>query len=431
MNTSDIITILNDWNFWRKAPFTGIPRPDYLKKMHRFAGTGQIVVVSGVRRSGKSTLLLQYLDRLIRDGLEPRNTLYVNLEDPRFHGDLSPALLQKVYEAFVENLQPQKPFVFIDEVQNVAGWERFVRALHERKAATVFVSGSSSKLLSAELGSVLTGRHLTVEVFPLDFTEFLRFRGVQAQNRLSLAENRFKIKACLKEYMEFGGFPQVVLSQEKKELLVRYFEDVLTRDVAQRYRIRKTEKLKALALYCLANFASLVSFNRIGKFLGLSLDTVERFSNFLSSSGLLFFTKKFAYSLKEQEVNPRKVFAVDSGLRNAVSLRLSEDVGKCCENIVWLHMQMTGKEVYYWRNKAECDFLVKEKRKLLAIQVTSAFDNPQVRDRELNGLLAAVKKFNLRSGLVIDSEWEGEDRISGKKITIVPLWKWLLRGVES
>lgn len=426
MDAESLLEILNDWNFWQKTPFSGIPREKYLEKMRNFSDTGQVVVLSGVRRSGKSTLMLQYIASLIRQGLDPSNTLYVNLEDPRFHNERAPDVLRKIYEVFLENLTPRKPHIFLDEVQNVSGWEKFVRSLHERKEAVIFVSGSSSRLLSAEFGSALTGRHLMIEVFPLDFREFLRFSGLEVDTKLSLLHNRLKIRRLLRDYLDSGGFPQVALSGEKKELLVRYFEDVLTKDVSQRYRIRKPEKLRALALFYLANVSSLISFNRAAKFLSLTLDTVERFSHFLATSYLLLFSKKFSYSLKEQEVNPRKVYAVDVGLRNAVVFKTGDDLGRRSENAVFLHLRQTCKEVYYWKDGRECDFMLRDGGRLRAVQVTNNFENPIVRDRELKGLLAAAKKFNLKSGLVIDNELEGEERVKGTKIEIVPLWKWLL-----
>lgn len=426
MRKDRIIEILNKWNFWGGEQEAGIIREEYLKNLENLERTKQIVSIVGARRSGKSTLMMQYIRHLIETGVDKRNTLYVNLEEPRFFGELSLQLLQDIYEAYLEYIEPKiKPYIFLDEIQNIQGWEKFVRALHERKEATIFVSGSSSKLLSAEFGTVLTGRHVRLEVFPLSFKEFLKFNNLDVKEPLDIISNKIKIKGLLRGYAEFGGFPQVVLSEEKNELLTRYFEDVLSRDVIERYKIRKIDKLKALAKYYLTNVASPISFRRIKKFIDLPLDTVERFSYFLAYSNLIFFVRKFSYSLKEQEVNPRKVYCVDTGLRNVLSFRFSEDIGKVYENIVFEHLMATGREIYYWKNKGECDFVIKEGNKIKeAIQV--CYDVERDGEREVKGLLEVLKKFKLKEGLMITEDYEEERKVENKKIRFIPLWKFLL-----
>ena len=429
MRKEKIIEILADWNFWEKKPELGIARQSYLERLENLAKTGQVVTLEGVRRSGKTTLLLQYINRLIEKGVESRNTLYVNFEDPRFFGELSPKSLQEIYEAYLELKESKEtPYLFLDEVQYVPAWEKFVRALHERKEANIFVSGSSSKLLSAEFGSALTGRHVSLKVYPLNFREFLYFNRLEVKGKLDLVSNRARIKRFLRDYLEFGGFPKVVLSAEKNEILVRYFNDVISRDVAVRYRVKNIEKLQALAKYLLTNTSSLVSFNRIKKFLHISLDTVERFSYYLSYAYLVYFVKKFSYSLKEQEVNPRKVYCIDTGLRNITGFRISEDAGKLYENLVFLELERRGRDVYYWKNKGECDFLVKRGRRVdEAIQVCFDVEKEETRKRELKGLVEAVHKFKLSRGLIVTEDYESEERVGQKRIEFVPLWKWLLQ----
>jgi predicted AAA+ superfamily ATPase len=427
MEKSKIMEVLADWNFWREARDTGIPRQSYLERMASLEKTGQVVTIMGVRRAGKSTLMLQYIRGLIDQGLGPASTLYVNLEDPRW-GELSLQLLQEIWEAYLEWLEPKaRPFIFLDEIHLVPGWEKFARALHERKEATLFLSGSSAELLSREYGSALTGRHVGLVVYPLTFREFLLFKGIELEERLELlsARERARISRLLREYLEWGGFPQVVLSGEKKEMLARYFDDVIGRDVVERYAVRKPEKLKALARYYLTSIASPISFNRVRRFLGISLDTAERFSYYLTYPYMIFFTRKFSYSLKEQEVNPRKVYCIDTGLRNTISLRFSEDIGRIYENVAFLHLTQAGKEVFYWKGKAECDFLVRSGRSPgEAIQVCHTLTE-EVKDRELKGLLEAMEKFKLETGLVITESYEGQEKHKGKSVSFVPLWKWL------
>jgi len=217
--------------------------------------------------------------------------------------------LQTIYEAYLDILDPSsKPSLFFDEVQLIPGWETFVRGLHEKNKARIFVSGSSAKLLSKEFATVLTGRHIDIKVYPLTFPEFLEFKRLIIKDKLDIVSQKQKIKQLLKEYLEYGGFPLVALKEEKKEILTNYFEDIIAKDVAERHRIKKVEKLRGLAQFYLANVSSLASFRKIKEFLGLSLDSVERFSFYLEEAYLLFLKTKFAYSLKEQEINPRRIY---------------------------------------------------------------------------------------------------------------------------
>jgi len=310
-------------------------------------------------------------------------------------------------------------------VQNVPGWERFVRSLHERKEAHLFISGSTGKILSKELGTLLTGRWVELKTYPLDFKEFLLFHQLKIENRLDMLSQKAKIKQLLREYLEFGGFPLVALKEEKDEILRRYFEDIVERDVAVRHKIRKTEKLKALAGYYLTNFSSSVSYRKIAKFIGLSLDSVERFSAYMKEAYLIFLVPKFSYSLKGQEMNVRVVYGIDSGLINMAGFRFSDNIGKLYENAVFLSLIRNGKEIYYYKNKGECDFLIKEGKKVTnAIQVS--YRIKENKEREIKGLLEAMGAFKLKAGLIITEDQEGEEKIKGKKVIYKPLWKWLL-----
>jgi len=427
MEKEKIIEILDAWNFWTKEPEVGITREDYLRLFEKLKETGQVVAIIGVRRSGKSTLIKQYIKRLIGSGEDRKNFLYINLEEPRFIDELSLKFLQDAYEAYLEIVGPtSKPYVFLDEVQNVKGWEKFVRALHEKNEAVIFISGSSAKLLSRELGTALTGRHVDIVVYPLTFGEFLAFNNLKFETRLELLSNKIKIKKLLREYLSHGGFPLVVLSKEKEEILGRYFDDILARDIAERHRIKKTDKLKILAKYYLTNISSQSSLRKIKNFIGISLDTVERFSYYLRDAYLIFFVSKFSYSLKEQEINPKKVYAVDLGLRNMLSFKFSDDWGKLYENAVFFELLKKNRELYYHRDRYECDFLVKKGETVKeAIQVCFALTEENKR-REIDGLLEAMERFKLRNGTIITEDFEAKERHGSKIINFIPLWKWLL-----
>ncbi len=438
MKKSEIMDILADWNFWKTDIDAGIERPEMAERIKTLSEMNEAVVVSGVRRSGKSTLLLQFCKFLIKCGTRKEDILIVNFEDPRFR-TLDMDLLNGIYEAYLTELDPQKEhYVVLDEIQAIDGWERFVRYLHENRKVHVFVTGSSSKLLASEYSTVLAGRHVDFEVYPLAFREFLRFRnGVFIKDKLDIISKRHEIKRRVSEYVRWGGFPKVSLlpkEADKKELLNTYFRDITIKDVVMRHKIKEVEKLEELAKYYLTNVSSLQSFNRIKDALNVSLDTVERFSRYLSEAYMIFFTSKFSFSKKEQLLNPKKVYCIDTGLRNAVGFVFSEDSGRLMENVVFLELKRRGSgEIFYWKGKGEVDFVVKEGTKVgQLIQACYDIDDENTKKREVSALLEAMKELGLKNGRIITWEQEGEERFEGKgKIAYIPLWKWLLEGQKN
>ncbi len=432
MQKDVILEILSDWNFWAKEIDTGIKREDYVRKLSALVSkTNQIICITGIRRSGKTTIIRQMAKELGKD-----NTLIANFEDERFL-DKNLDLLIDIKNTYFEKIKPKnKPFIFLDEIQNVPNWERFARGMHERKEANIIVSGSSSKLLSEELATLLTGRHITFLVYPLSFREFLNFKQLPIQTETDILANRTKIKGMLSEYLEFGGFPEVCLSSEKNRILMGYFETIVAKDIADRFKIREKEKAKILAKYYLTNISSPITFNKISKFLNLPLTTVERFSSYIETANMVFFISKFCYSLKEQKKSPRKVYSIDTGLSNAIGFRFIAKLGKIMENIVALQLKIIQSfdpeiEIYYWKDSfdREVDFIVKKGLKVKKlIQVCYNIDDMNTKERETRSLLKAMKEFNLRSGLIITEDYEFEEEIDKKKIKYVPLWKWLLKN---
>ncbi len=427
MEKEKIIEILDEWNFWSHIPDCGILREGYLQQFEDLMATKQIVVITGVRRSGKSTLMKQYIKRMIDRGEDKRNFLYLNFEEPKFIDELSVEFLIDAFDAYLEIVQPtDTPNIFLDEIQHIEGWERFVRALHEKRGANIFVSGSSAKLLSKELGTALTGRHIDIHVFPLSFREFLEFNNLKLETKLDIVTNKLKIRQMMRNYLSSGGFPLVVLLDGKTDVLREYFNDVIIRDIAERHKVTKIDKLRSLAKYYLTNVGAPASFRKIANFTGISPNSVERYSDHLSDAYMIFFVKRFSYSLKEQEVNPRKVYAIDQGLRNTVSFKFSEDLGKLYENTVFLKLYRADGDVYYYNGKNECDFLVMKGGEVTqAIQVCYSLTE-QNRKREVAGLLEAMDEFNLSEGMIITDDVETVEMHGGKSVRFVALWKWLL-----
>jgi len=432
MEKAQIIEILEDWNFWTKDHNVGIPREEYLQKLAKLAETEQIIAVLGVRRSGKSTIMHQYIKELINKKVDPKNILYVNFEDVRFK-DFNLELLNQIYEVYLEYAQPaNKQYIFLDEVQKIKGWEKFARTLHELKTAQVFVSGSNSKLLWGEISSVLTGRHLDLAVYPLEFSEFLIFKKIEVKDKLDLIAKRHKIKSLLNEYLQYGGFPLVCLKESKKELLQTYFEDIINKDVIENKTITNVSKIKSLAKFYLTNIGRRISFRSISKFQELSLDTIERYSYYLEEAYLLNFIKKFSYSVKEQEKTMSVVYAIDNGIRNLLSFKFSQDNSWLYQNIAANSLiKRFGKEkIFYWMSptKEEVDFVVKPGLKVQQlIQVCYNIADPVAKKREVKALLKASKELKCKNLLVITEDKETEEKVGSKKIKYTPLWKWLLQ----
>jgi len=437
MEKTRIVEVLSRWNFWKRDLDTGILRKSYVDELLKFVKTDKIVSIVGVRRSGKTTLMKQMAKLLMEGGTGRDDLLMVNFEEPEFEGADAKAL-QRIYEAYLEIVKPsRKPFVFLDEIQNVRGWERFVRSLNERGDAFVTISGSSSKLLSKELATVLTGRQVYFEVFPLSFREFLSFEKMEIGGVKDILLNSLKIKRLFREYMEVGGFPEIVLNKDpdfRARTFRSYYEDIVSRDVIQRFKVKKSDKLKALARFYLTNISSPISFNRISGFIQLPTETVRRFSSYLETANLIFFIRRFSWSVKEQENSPRKVYSIDVGISNAVGFRFRENLGKAAEDLVAVELrrrqaQNPNLEAFYWgdHQQREVDFVIKKGLKVRElIQVCWDVSDLETRRREVKALAKGMEEFKLKEGLVLTGDFEGGEKVGGRRIVYRPLWKWLL-----
>lgn len=434
MKKEEILEILVDWNFWRRELNTGIKREGYVDRAGNFLKTNMILSVLGVRRSGKSFIMRQIVKNLIDSGLDPKETLFINFEDRRFK-DFSVNILDEILDTYLEFIKPAStPYVFVDEVQLIDRWERWARTMNELQKAKLIVSGSTSQIISKELASTLTGRHLDLKVFPLSFNEFLKFKKIEIKNFLDLINKKIELRRSFREYAQYGGFPEVVLGESKNEILIFYFEDILTKDIVKRFSVKKIDKLEALAKFYLTNISNSITFNSLGRTLKISKDTVEKYSWYLENAFLFFFIKRFSFSLKEQDNSPRKVYSLDVGLSNAMGFRFSENFGKVMENIAAVELlrraaQNPLMEIYYWKDVSgkEVDFVVKEGIEVKGlIQVTYASSKEEIAERELSALIKAMKEFKLKEGLILTEELEGEEEVNGYVIKYKPLWKWLL-----
>ncbi len=378
----------------------------------KYLKTSQITVITGARRSGKSTLLRQLAENF--DAYH-----YLNFDDERLL-NFKVSDFEKLMLLF-NKMNPAK-VIFLDEIQNVAKWERFVRRIYEEEYK-IFVTGSNANLLGSELATHLTGRYFSIELFPFSFAEFLKLKNQDWQDLYS--EKISQITALFDQYLKNGGFPEFLKTQDV-EYLKRTYEDILYKDILVRFNVREVKSFRELANFVFANFAKEASYNNLKKILDFkSVMSVRNYVHYLQESYLAFELFKYDFSLKKQYVSNKKIYAIDNGLRNAIAFSTSSDDGRLLENLVFLELKRRAQEIYYFKDKNECDFLVKEKNRITqAIQVCFQIDQNN-RDRELTGLREAMKKFDLRKGLILTKTQE-EQIGENNEIEIKPIWKWLL-----
>ena len=362
------------------------------------------LIVSGVRRCGKSTLLFQLLSSKYPEAL------YLNFEDPRLY-EFGNTDFVRLDEAIKER---NSKVLMFDEIQIIPEWERYVRQKLDEDYKLV-ITGSNASLLSRELGTKLTGRHITKELFPFSYQEFIQYRKLHPS------------KSSLLKYLNTGGFPEYI-KQGTDEILNYLLEDILIRDIAVRYNIRDIKTLQRLALYLISNVGKLVTGNRLRSLFDIgATSTVLEYLSHLEYSYLLHFIPKFSYSMRKQLANPRKVYAIDTGMITVNSGSFTEDHDRKFENLVFLHLRRTYKEIYYFAEKRECDFLVFKNGNIYqAIQVSYEL-TPDNLDREIDGLVEALEFFNLENGTIVTAGQSDAFEKNGKEVTVVAAHDFFLR----
>ncbi|HKL31006.1 MAG TPA: ATP-binding protein [Tangfeifania sp.] len=360
--------------------------------------TKKIVIVSGVRRCGKSTLIQQ---KLLKTG----KALYLNFEDPRlinFTLDDFPKLESIAEEA-------GNDLLLLDEIQNIDQWERYARMANE-KGLQLYITGSNASMLSRELGTRLTGRYKQIELFPFSYNEFLTFFNMERN-----AES-------FDQYFEWGGFPEF-LEEKDDDYLRTLLRDIITRDIAVRRKITNENQLIRLAVHLLSNTGKEFSYNNISKILEIkSVRTVIDYCDYLRESYLVDFIPRYSSSIKKQLVNPKKSYSIDPVFAKANSLSFSKDLGRRLENFVFNKLRRNFSEIFYFKDtSSECDFLIKQNEKIIqAVQVCWEINNDNM-VREINGIKNALDETGAKEGVIITSNQE--DKLDG--IDLIPAWKWI------
>ncbi len=427
--------ILVEWNPWWTEDFeVDHVRRDIQNELKKWVERKEIMPITGCRRSGKTTLMYITIQQLLHndnkfDTVNKENILFIKCDDERVDPE---GLIEDARAKHQEIFNPEgRTYLFLDEIQDIDDWDKTVKRIYDlNEEVKIFLSGS--RLLKSELAPSLAGRFVYFDVFPFSFGEFLRARNleIETEQRADLLSKKNEIKHYLREYIRWGGFPEIVLEEDeekKKELLKFYSDSILYRDVIKRSGINKPEKVERLKSYLLSNFTNLLNYNKIANRLDLSPDTVREYIHHMEESYFAFSVPLFSYSVKKQQINPKKIYSIDNGLRNAAGFKFSDDLGRLYENTVFLRLYRNYDEIYYWRDQdSEVDFLIKEDDSIKRL-IQVCYDISKAEEREVDSLLSAMREFDIDEGTIITGDTRKEKDIEDKMIHFVPLWEWLLR----
>jgi hypothetical protein len=348
-----ILTVADDWHPRHGSGSSAIERKVALPP----ALTDSIaLVIQGVRRCGKSTLMRQLVDRY---GLDPEHCVFINFEDPRLADALHFSTLDALVSSFrARHPKPARLAFFLDEIQSVTGWERWLRTQLDRRTGHRFiVSGSNAALLSGELGSVLTGRHLAIELHPFDFDEFRLARPKPVRNALD-------------RFLELGGFPEPLTRDDGDNLLRQYFHDIVERDIRERLLARTSRPLRQVLQMTFESAGSELSLRRVAAASGIAIDTAGSYLEAAENAYLVFGVPFFAFSERKRASHPKKYYPVDTGLRRVVTTSGGADRGKTLECATFLTLRRQFRDIAYWRGDGEIDFVVQDGKRILPVQVT-------------------------------------------------------------
>lgn len=414
---------------FQERPLKGIVPRDYTIP----TDTKKIVSLIGVRRSGK-TYILFYLIEQLRQKIDGKNIIYINFEDDRLFPmglkDLD-GLLEGYYELYPQKRE-EKVYLFLDEVQNIEGWEKYVRRIDDTENLQIFITGSSSKLLSSEIATSLRGRTITYEVFPFSFKEYLRYKNIEIN--LYSSKSVSYIKNAFNSYLVDGGFAETFdeTPDVQKRILKDYLDLIVYKDVVERHNIKNQALLKHLIKYMFVNMGTLISLNKLyneykSQGYKVSKDALYDYIAYLQEAYTLFTTPIYRNSVREEQRNPKKLYAIDNGFKKLFSISLSDDYSKLCENMAFLHLRRMSDEVYYFKQKQEVDLYAKVEQEYL-VNVSYQIEDEKTLKREVNALVEGMDYFKLDRASLITADREEKIEVEDRVIEVIPMWKWLLRG---
>ncbi len=394
---------------------------------------GKIISIIGARRSGKTFLMYQLMDKLM-PALDRTDMLMINFEDERLELDAKELdLLLQGYRELYPDKELSQSFFFFDEIQNVNGWERFVRRMYDSVSQNIVLTGSNAKLLSTDIASALRGRSISYTLYPLSFSEYLDFKGIVPD--LYDSQSKAYVYGALNAYLRHGGYPELVDQADdrlRQKILQEYFQVMIFRDLVERYRVTNVTALKFFLKRLFASAAKPVSINRIYndlKSAGIKAgkNTLYEFMEMAENVFLVNTLAKYSPKVSVRELGEKKVYVIDNGLLNAVVFRFSDDMGKAMEQAVFWELKRRDKDVYFAKNGYECDFIINENDQVTGVcQVCYDMSDVKTQKREIRALQKACRQFNLDAGTIVT--WDADDEITadGIAIQMVSLPRFLL-----
>jgi predicted AAA+ superfamily ATPase len=425
-------------DFKEGALSTGIPRSLELTQV-----SGKATICIGARRSGKSTLMLQQVQKLLDSGVSPENFLYLNFFDDRLHNlrhDKLAVILEAYFSLYPEKKNSEKVYCFFDEIQIIDGWEPFIDRVMRTENSEVYITGSSAQMLSKEIATQMRGRALSWELFPFSFREFLDFKGLSASGSLS-SKKRLLIQKSFDEYWQTGGFPEVAgLSRSLRvKIHQEYFNAMLFRDLIERHDIPHPNAVIDLAHRLVNNIASLYSINNLTgylKSLGHKAPkaAVSNYLTWFEDAFFLFTVRIFDASLARANSNPKKIYCVDHALVTSVGSGILVNAGHLLENLVFTALRRVTPDIFYYKTKGgrEVDFIAqREDRSRLLIQVCESMASPQTRKREITALAEAMSELKIKSATIVTRSDDEQLEVESGIIDIVPAYRFLLNLPEK
>jgi|SRR3989344_412125 len=380
-----------------------------------------IKVISGIRRCGKSV----FIYNLLKD----KKFAYMNFDDERLVNFNTDQVISSFYEIYGKDFK----IIFFDEIQNLDKWELFVNRLH-RNGFNLFLTGSNAKLLSRELATHLTGRHIKKELFPFSFKEYLKMINFNEDIKTTRGDSLLKHE--LNNYLRVGGFPEIIAERENPRTYLReLYTNIIEKDIISRYGISYKKTFKELSIVLLSNPSTKISYNKLKKHFNIKSEhTIKNYINYLQESYLIHLVNRFSHKPVEIEKSEKKVYVIDSGIINNVSLNINRSYGSLYENMVAVELLRRisfnqDMEISYWKNvkHEEVDFIVKEGQKVKElIQVCCNLDDMQTKEREIRSLLKASKELKCNNLLIITEDKKGEEIMDNKRLRYIPLYQWLL-----
>jgi uncharacterized protein len=398
--------------------------------------TGKIITVTGVRRGGKTSVMMDTINQLLKLKINHEKILFLNFDDDRLH--FEPTEFDDIIQAFKElypDTKPKEVFIFFDEVQVADGWEQFVRRLYDTFTKNIFLSGSNSKMLATDIATTLRGRTLQFEVFPLSFKEYCYFTNIKTD--ILSSSNVPKIAIAYENYVNHSAFPELVLNnyQFMEQTLQEYYFVMLYKDIVERYEIKNTSALKYFVKRILSNLTKSTSINKINN--EMKTGGIKSDKNFLYQvadylEAIYFFQKlpRWNPSMNKETFSDKKYYCIDNGFLQALLTRTSTDDGILLENLVFLHLRSQfpfGRGLYFYAGAKECDFVLTEKDTATQlIQVCYNLNNPDTLKREIDGLIEAALHFNCNNLLIITHDEEKDIEFESKIIKVVKARNWML-----